>query len=120
MKYGPIGLREYPCPDDTYSLEDKILDEIDELQESTVAAYAEFCAEQIELPLALVHALILGLGLRRSWDGTRSAIARRQPELGEALNEIVWSIDKLQAEFIEHEAGRRRNVAEEIKHEEAA
>lgn len=114
-----IGYRENPCPDDGQSLEEAIFDQLDELDDETVSAYAEFCAERIELPLALVHALILGLGLRRSWDGTRSAIARRQPELGEALNEIVWSIDKLQAEFIEHEAGKRRAEAEQIKREAA-
>jgi len=115
-----IGYRENPCPDDGQPLEEAIFDQLDELDDETVSGYAEFCAERIELPLALVHALILGLGLRRSWDGTRSAIARRQPELGEALNEIAWSIDKLQAEFIEHHAAQLRSKAEQIEQEKAA
>ena len=118
-QYGPIGRREQPCPDDSVSLEETILDQLDELDDDTVSAYAEFCAERIELPLALVHALILGRGLRRSWDGTRNAVARRQPDLAEALNEIVWSIDKLQAEFIEHHAAQLRSKAEQIKQEAA-
>lgn len=111
--------RESSLPADNTTLEEAILEQLDNLDPDVTQAYAEFCAERIELPLALVQALILGLGLRRSWEGTRSAVARRQPELGEALNEIVWSIDKLQAEFIEHEAGKRRAEAEQIKQEAA-
>lgn len=98
-------------PDD--AMKDNILDQLDELDDETVDAYADFCADKIELPVELVRALILGLGLRRSWDGTRSEIAKRQPELGEALNEIVWGIDRLQEEFIEHRATQLFRMAEQ-------
>lgn len=104
---------DHATPDSTVTLEEAIFDQLDELDEDACQAYAEFCADKLEIPVNLASAMVLGLGLRRSWDGTRAAIARRQPDLAEALNEIVWSIDKLQAEFIEHEADKRRKESEQ-------
>lgn len=115
--YGPIGRREQPCPDDSVSLEHAILERLDELDPDVMQAYAEFCADKIEVPVKLIAALIPLLNYRWRWESVRS---RTDEALGDALDEIVYDIDKQQAAFIEHEAERRRKEAEEISREQAA
>ncbi len=116
--YGPIGRREQPCPDDSVSLEHAILERLDELDPDVMQAYAEFCADKIEVPAALAKALILSI-CSGKWDALRSRIGYSNEWLDEALNEIVWSIDKQQAAFIEHHAAQLRSKAEQIKQEAA-
>jgi hypothetical protein len=117
--YGPIGRREQPCPDESVSEAEQVLAALDSLHEPTMQAYAEFCEDKIEVPAALAKALILSI-CSGKWDALRSRIGYSNEWLDEALNEIVWSIDKQQAAFIEHEAERRRKEAEEISREQAA
>lgn len=109
--------RESSLPADNTTLEEAILEQLDNLDPDVMQAYAEYCADKIEVPVKLIAVLIPLLNYRRRWDSVRS---RTDEALGNALDEIVYDIDKLQAAFIEHEAERRLKVAEEIKHEEAA
>ena len=117
MTYGPIGRREQPCPDESYSLEEAILEQLDEQHPDTIQAYATYCAERMEVPENLIAALIHLQGPNYCWE---MQIGRIHEQLGEALKEIVWQIDKLQAHFIPYEAERRRKEAEEIRQEQAA
>ena len=112
--------RESSLPADNTTLEEALHEGLDELEPSTVAAYAEFAADKVEIPVEMAASLILEMGLKWRWDSTQAVIGQRNPGLALALGDIVRSIDKLQAAFIEHEAERRLKVAEEIKHEEAA
>lgn len=114
------GLREYPCPDESVSLEDAIKDQLDELNPELVDALADYCEDKLETPAPLLAALILEMGWRRRWDTTRGHIGRRNESLADALSELVDAIETHKNAFIEHEAERRLKVAEEIKHEEAA
>lgn len=66
MKYGPIGRREQPCPDDSESLEDAINEQLKDHDEATVSAFIDYCDDRIDA-------------------------------------------------FLEHEANRRRNKAEQIE-----
>lgn len=116
-QYGPIGRREQPCPDERYSLEEAILEQLDSLDPDAMQAYAEYCADKIEVPVKLIAALIPLLNYRRRWDTVRS---RTDEALGDALDEVVYDIDKLKDSFIKHEAERRRKEAEEIRQEYAA
>lgn len=116
--YGPIGRREQPCPDDSVSGVEQVLAALDSLHEPTMQSYAEFCEDKLEVPAALAKALILSI-CSGKWDALRGRIGYSNEWLDEALNEIVWSIDKQQAAFIEHEAGKRRAEAEQIKQEAA-
>jgi hypothetical protein len=116
-QYGPIGRREQPCPEDDTSLEEGILDQLDSLDRDVMQAYAEFCGERMEVPVNLIAALIPLINYKRRWESVRS---RTDEALGNALDEIVYDIDKLQAAFIEHEAKRRRTEAEAIEQERAA
>jgi len=109
--------RESSLPADNTTLEEAILEQIDNLDPDVMQAYAEYCGERMEVPVKLIAALLPLLNYKRRWESVRS---RTDEALGNALDEIVYDIDKLQAAFIEHEAERRRKVAEEIKHEEAA
>ena len=118
--YGPIGRREQPCPDDSVSLEDAIQDQIDELEPGIVAAYADFAADKVEVPVEMAASLILEMGVRWRWESTRAAIGQRNPWLALALAEIVTSIHGLQKAFIEHHAAQLRSKAEQIKQERAA
>lgn len=106
------GVREYPCPDESTSLEEAILDQLDNLDPDVMQAYAEFCAGRMEVPEKLIAALIPLLNYRRRWESVRR---RTDEALGDALNEIVWSIDKLQAAFIEHHSAQLRSRAEQIE-----
>jgi hypothetical protein len=110
--YGPIGRREQPCPDDSVSLEEAILDQLDNLDPDVMQAYAEFCAERMEVPEKLIAALIPLLNYKRRWESVRS---RTDEALGDALDEIVYAIDKQQAAFIEHHAAQLRSKAEQIE-----
>lgn len=92
-------------------LYEQIHEELDRLDVGTVASYASFCDELA--PSGLIAPMIRELGLQR-WESTRNAIGRRNPELADALGELVWSIDKQRAAFTEHEA-RRRLAAEAQK-----
>jgi hypothetical protein len=112
------GFREYPCPDESVSDEERVLEALDSLDEATMQAYAEFCADKIEVPVGLAKALILSI-CAHQWDTLRSRIGQTNEWLDEALNEIVWSIDKLQAAFIEHHAAHLRSQAEHIQREAA-
>lgn len=114
--HGPIGRREQPCPEYSESLEEIILDQLDELDPDVMQAYAEFCADKMEVPVKLIAALIPLLNYRRRWDSVRS---RTDEALGDALDEIVYDIDKQQAAFIEHRAAQLRSKAEQIKQEAA-
>ena len=116
--YGPIGRREQPCPDDSTSLEEAILNQLDNLDPDVMQAYAEFCEDKLEVPAGLAKALILSI-CSGKWDALRSRIGYSNEWLDEALNEIVWSIDKQQAAFIEHHAAQLRSKAEQIKQEAA-
>lgn len=118
--YGPTGRREQPCPDDSVSIEEAIHEQLDELEPSIVAAYAEYAHDKVEVPVEMAASLILEMGVRWRWESTQAAIGQRNPGLALALNYIVYAIDKLQAAFIEHEAERRRKEAEEIRQERAA
>lgn len=117
--YGPIGRREQPCPDDSVSLEEAIHEQLDELEPSIVAAYAEFVADKVEVPVEMAASLILEMGLKWHWESTRGAIGQRNEGLALALNDIVYAIDKQQAAFIEHRAAQLRSKAEQIKQEAA-
>jgi len=64
------GVREYPCPDESVSLEDAIKDQLDEHDEATVQAFIDYCDDRID-------------------------------------------------DFLEHEASRRREHAEEIRRDAA-
>lgn len=115
--YGPTGRREQPCPDDSTSLEEAILDQLDNLDPDVMQAYAEFCAERMEVPEKLIAALIPLLNYKRRWESVRS---RTDEALGDALDEIVYAIDKQQAAFIEHHAAQLRSKAEQTEQERAA
>ena len=117
--YGPTGRREQPCPDESFSEAEQVLAALDSLHEPTMQAYAEFCEDKIEVPAALAKALIMSI-CSGKWDALRSRIGYSNEWLDEALNEIVWSIDKLQAAFIEHHAAQLRSKAEQIEQERAA
>lgn len=114
--YGPIGRREQPCPDESVSEAEQVLAALDILHEPTMQAYAEFCAERMEVPEKLIAALIPLLNYKRRWESVRS---RTDEALGDALDEIVYDIDKQQAAFIEHHAAQLRSKAEQIKQEAA-
>ena len=60
------GVREYPCQDESCSLEEAIQGQLEEMDEKTVASFIAFCDDRIDA-------------------------------------------------FIEHEANRRRNKAEQIE-----
>lgn len=64
------GVREYPCPDDSVSLEEAIQGQLEELDEKTVASFIDYCDDRIDA-------------------------------------------------FLEHEANRRREHAEEIRRDAA-
>lgn len=114
-QYGPIGRREQPCPDESYSLEEGILEQLDELEPSIVAAYAEFCADKVEVPVEMAASLILEMGVRWRWDSTQSAIGERNPWLALALGDVVRSIRELQEPFIKHRAAQLRSQAEQLE-----
>jgi hypothetical protein len=120
IKHGPIGRREQPCPEDDTSLEEAIREQLDELDPDIVAAYAEFAADKVEIPVEMAASLILEMGLKWRWGSTQSVIAQRNPGLALALNDIVYAIGKLQKAFIEHRARSLRRKAEEIDVEAAA
>lgn len=44
----PIGFREYPCPDDSVSLEEAIRQQLDEMDETTTRAFIDFCDDRID------------------------------------------------------------------------
>jgi len=110
------GFREYPCPDEATSLEDAIRSQLDELDADAAQAFAEFCAERIEVPLNLIAALVPLLNYRRRWESVRN---RTDELLGNALDEIVYEIDQLKPAFISYEAARRTAEAEHIQQEAA-
>lgn len=114
------GVREYPCPDDSVSEADQVLAALDEYDADTLAAYATFAADKLNQPIELVAALVPGLVGHQRWEGHRGRIGQFNPDLAEYLGELAMAIDKAQAEFIPHEAERRRKEAEEIKHGRAA
>lgn len=109
--------RESSLPADNTTLEEAILEQLDNLDPDVMQAYAEYCGERMEVPVKLIAALIHLQGPSYCWE---MQLGRIHEVLGEALKDIVYDISKLQAAFIEHEAERRLKVAEEIKHEEAA
>ncbi|OOE15149.1 hypothetical protein BSR09_00665 [Stutzerimonas degradans] len=117
-QHGPIGRREQPCPEYNESDADLVREALDSLHEPTMQAYAEFCEDKIEVPAGLAKALILSI-CSHGWESLRSRIGYSNEWLDEALNEIVWSIDKQQAAFIEHHAAQLRSKAEQIKQEAA-
>jgi hypothetical protein len=45
-QYGPIGRREQPCPDESSSLEEAILEQLNSLDPDTVLAFIEFCDDR--------------------------------------------------------------------------
>lgn len=108
------GFREYPCPDESVSDEERVLEALDSLDEATMQAYAEFCADKIEVPVGLAKALILSI-CAHGWESLRSRIGYSNEWLDEALNEIVYDIDKQQAAFIEHHAAHLRSQAEQLE-----
>ena len=110
------GAREYPCPDESCSLEEAITDQLDELDADVVQAFAEFCGERIEVPLSLIAALVPLLNYRRRWESVRN---RTDELLGNALDEIAYEIDQLKPAFISYEAARRTAEAEHIQQEAA-
>ena len=112
--------RESSLPVGYTTLEEVLHEQLDELEPSIVAAYAEYAADKVEIPVEMAASLILEMGLKWRWDSTQAVIAQRNPGLALALGDMVRSIDKLQAAFIEHEAERRRKEAEEINREQAA
>lgn len=112
--------RESSLPADNTTLEEALHEGLDELEPSVVAAYAEFAADKVEIPVEMAASLILEMGLKWRWGSTQAVIGQRNPGLALALGDIVRAIDKLQAEFIEHEAERRRKEAEQINREQAA
>lgn len=116
--YGPTGRREQPCPDDSVSGEEQVLAALDSLHEPTMQAYAEFCEDKLEVPAGLAKALILSI-CSHGWESLRSRIGRSNEWLDEALNVIVYDIDKQQAAFIEHHAAQLRSKAEQIAREAA-
>ena len=118
-QYGPIGRREQPCPEDDTSLEEAIHEQLDELEPDIVAAYAEFAADKVEIPVDMAASLIGEMGLKWRWGSTQSVIAQRNPGLALALSDMVQAIDKLQAAFIEHHAAHLRSKAEQIQQEAA-
>lgn len=95
---------------DSERMYESIHEELDDLEDDTVAAYASYCDDLG--PSELIAPLIKELGLQR-WESTRNAIGQRNPELADALGELVRNIDKKRAAFTEHEANRR--VAEEAQ-----
>lgn len=64
------GVREHPCPDESYSLEEVIHEQLQDHDEATVQAFIDYCDDRIDA-------------------------------------------------FLEHEANRRREHAEDIKREAA-
>ena len=42
------GFREYPCPDDSVSLEEAIRSQLEELDEATVRAFFDFCDDRLD------------------------------------------------------------------------
>lgn len=42
------GVREYPCPDDSVSLEEAIQGQLEELDEKTVASFIAYCDDRID------------------------------------------------------------------------
>jgi hypothetical protein len=109
--------RESSVPADNATLEEAILEQLDSLDPDAMQAYAEYCADKVEVPVKLIAALIPLLNYRRRWDTVRS---RTDEAIGDALGEIVYDIDTLKDSFIKHEAERRRKEAEEIRQEQAA
>ena len=110
------GFREYPCPGEAASLEEAIRDQLDAHDADAAQAFAEFCAERIEVPLNLIAALVPLLNYRRRWESVRN---RTDELLGNALDEIVFEIDQLKPAFITYEAARRTAEAEHIQQEAA-
>lgn len=109
--------RESSLPADNTTLEEAILEQLDSSNADIIQAYAKYCGERMEVPENLIAALIHLQGPSYCWE---MQLGRIHEVLGEALKDIVWEIDRLQAHFIEHEAERRRKEAEEINREKAA
>ncbi len=42
------GFREYPCPDESRSLEEAIRSQLEDLDEATVRAFLEHCDDRID------------------------------------------------------------------------
>lgn len=104
-----------PNPDDSYTLEDAIRDQLDAHHLDTIEAFATFCAERMEVPQRLIGGLILELVGNRRWETTRSAIGQRNCWVAEALAEITADIRQLEDAFITYEALRRTAQAEAEK-----
>lgn len=111
--------RESSLPADNTTLEEAILEQLDNLDPDVMQAYAEFCADKIEVPVDLALSLILSI-CAHQWETLRSKIGQTNEWLDEALNAIARDIDKLCIPFIAKEASRRRAEAEEIAAEAAA
>lgn len=111
--------RELSLPADDTTLEDAILEQLDNLDTDAMQAYAAFCAEQVEIPQDLALALILSIH-NRAWDTMRGVIGQRNDWLSDSLHEVVYSITEQRGAFLAHEAARRQADAGEIAREEAA
>lgn len=46
--HGPMGRRENPCPADNTTLEEAILEQLENNDPDTVQAFIEFCADRID------------------------------------------------------------------------
>ena len=46
--YGPIGRREQPCPDDSYSEAEQVHEALMEHDEATVSAFIDYCDDRID------------------------------------------------------------------------
>jgi hypothetical protein len=112
--------RESSVPADNTTLEEAILEQLDNRDPDAMQAYAEFCSDRLDTPLPLVAALVPDVVMSHRWDSLRSVIGQSNPALAEHLGELVMGIDKLCMAFIVHEAKRRQAEAEEISAEEAA
>jgi len=106
-------------PTEKARLEYAIQQHLDRKEPDLVEAFAAYCSDKLDVPLPMVAALIPDMVLSYRWESLRGVIGRSSPDLAVELNIIVMGIDKLQAAFIEHEANRRREHAEEIKLEAA-
>lgn len=96
-------------------MEESIVEQIDAGDQSVIDACAEHCVQHLDAAMAfkLTAAMILQLSLTANWERLRGDIAKTNPLLADALQDVAWMIGKRQPEFVEQEAARR--LAEQEK-----
>lgn len=90
-------------------IEEAIVEQIDSGDQAAIDACAEHCVQHLdeEMAFKLTAAMILQLSLTANWERLRGDIAKTNPLLADALQDVAWMIGKRQPEFVEQEAVRR-------------